>query len=675
MFDTLLQRNIEPPEYVKDRSARFAVLLVSSHGVAATLEQVKQTRNDEEKRLRAVALSGGLDHECAIHEILHATLRTLVSREFADEHLNRWIEYELTCECEHLSAKPGAIDVLGRLKKAGKRIFLISDMYLRKTDLVHILRHAGLVSFVDDVFVSSEDKLGKYSTRLFKAVLERAKIDPREAIHVGDNYISDVVRPMQLGLHAVWLHEKHVLRRRRRLHIKTEAATDSHDWSIVASSLGALPALVEQGSHAAIYRLGYNCLGLAYALFVIHVLDRAHELRIREVYFLAREGRLFLEAAALLQEKVHRYRFLPKIGLHYLYVSRRSTMLPSIRQIGEREINVASFRRSPVTLRHLLATYNLDIKDFAEPIQDNGLDPDAEIDDPTTPGLTAFLRDGRFKQTLERRRAQSTLLLERYLEQEGFFTEGGKIFCDVGWNGTIQINVTRAFGSRLDFPALYGAYFGRHESEVYDYSSVQMLPGFAMDCSRKDEDEQAMSGVQPLFEIAAAASHPSTIGYQLHGDKVVPVFGPETPRQYLEARHALRQGVRDYVGAFAETYPKHEINPDFLRREAIRRVVRLIRRPTAEEARAVAALKHSLDWGQEDTMASLVSDRTGWTHLFRPRECGRDTRLHPWTTGTAATLGPVKKPVYKAMLRAFAVRRWLLRQRGRVHIGKKINWR
>ena len=161
VFDTLLQRNIEPPEYVKDRSARFAVLLVSSHGVAATLEQVKQTRNDEENRLRAVALSGGLDHECAIHEILHATLRTLVSREFADEHLTRWIEYELTSECEHLSAKPGAIDVLGRLKKAGKRIFLISDMYLRKTDLVHILRHAGLVSFVDDVFVSSEEQARK----------------------------------------------------------------------------------------------------------------------------------------------------------------------------------------------------------------------------------------------------------------------------------------------------------------------------------------------------------------------------------------------------------------------------------------------------------------------------------------------------------------------------------
>jgi HAD superfamily hydrolase (TIGR01549 family) len=675
VFDTLLQRNIEPPEYVKDRSARFAVLLVSSHGVATTLEQVKQTRDDEENRLRAVALSGGLDHECAIHEILHATLRALVSSEFADEHLTRWIEYELTSECEHLSAKPGAIDVLGRLKKAGKRIFLISDMYLRKRDLVHILRHAGLVSFVDDVFVSSENKLGKYSTRLFKAVLERAKIDSGEAIHVGDNYISDVVRPMQLGWHAVWLHEKHVLRRRRRLHTKTKAATDSHDWSIVASSLGALPALAEQGSHATVYQLGYNCLGLAYALFVIHVLDRAHELRIRDVYFLAREGRLFLEAAALLQEKVHRYRFLPKIGLHYLYVSRRSTGLPSIRQMGEREINVASFRRSPVTLRQLLVTYNLDIKDFAEVIQDNGLDPDAEIDGLRTPGLTAVLHDDRFKQTLERRRAESKLLLERYLEQEGFFTTGGKILCDVGWNGTIQINVTRAFGSRRDFPALYGAYFGRHDSGVYDYSSVQMLPGFAMDCFRKDEDEQAMCAVQPLFEMAAAASHPSTIGYRLDRDEVLPVFGPETPSQYLEARYALRQGVRDYIGAFAETYPKHEINPDFLRREAIRRVVRLIRRPTAEEARAVAALKHSVDWGQEDTMASVVSDKTGWTHLFRVRECGRDIRLHPWTTGTAATLGPVKKPLYKAMLCAFAIRRWLLRQRGRVHIGKKIRWR
>jgi HAD superfamily hydrolase (TIGR01549 family) len=389
MFDTLLQRNIEPPEYVKDRSARFAVLLVSSHGVAATLEQVKQTRNDEEKRLRAVALSGGLDHECAIHEILHATLRTLVSREFADEHLNRWIDYELTCECEHLSAKPGAIDVLGRLKKAGKRIFLISDMYLRKTDLVRILRHAGLVSFVDDVFVSSEDKLGKYSTRLFRAVLERAKIDPREAIHVGDNYISDVVRPMQLGLHAVWLHEKHVLRRRRRLHIKTEAATDAHDWSIVASSLGALPA-AERVSHAAIYRLGYNCLGLAYALFVIHVLDRAHELRIREVYFLAREGRLFLEAAALLQEKVHRYRFLPKIGLHYVYVSRRSTVLPSIRQIGEREINVASFRRSARLRCAICWQLTTLISRTLQNRSDNGLIPDAE----------STINDARFNRCL-----------------------------------------------------------------------------------------------------------------------------------------------------------------------------------------------------------------------------------------------------------------------------------
>ena len=50
------------------------------------------------------------------------------------------------------------------------------------------------------MYVSSEYALTKRSGNLFKKVLELESVSPNEALHIGDNLISDYLMPKKCGM-------------------------------------------------------------------------------------------------------------------------------------------------------------------------------------------------------------------------------------------------------------------------------------------------------------------------------------------------------------------------------------------------------------------------------------------------------------------------------------------
>lgn len=654
IFDTLIERNIEPPDYIKHRSARFLAMLMRKDGLEATQAEIMAARDEEESRLRRNALEDGFDHECGLDEIMQAAGARLGASE---EVVAKWREYEIAAEIDHLKPKPGAKELLQALKARGKRVFLISDMYLHKRDLEAILGHHGLLEYVEEVFVSSEHRLGKHSRKLFSTVLGILGIAPSELIHVGDNYMSDVIRPMQLGISAVWLYEPKRLRERHALAAEMHESNSMADWSAIAAKVGATPSLparvnsFSSVAERALYQVGFEILGPLYALYAAHSLEQAVELGVDDIYFLAREGELFKIACEKLLANVKRFRLsghAPR--LHYLYVSRVATILPSIRELGERELKIARFRYYDVNLRELLRTFGLKTDDFADEIEQMKVDtekvaysPDEERE------LLKAVSHPAFNKKLKGLIEDSRSRLRKYLEQEGFFGAGGKkMFCDIGWNGTIQVNVTRAFGRDQDFPKLYGMYFGRHSTPLYEYDEPNsvFLPGYAIDPDRYSEEEASISKLLAIFEIAAAAPHPSTVGYGEMDGKFGPIFAKETATDLTSPpRQALRDGVRDYIDAFAVSYGGFEVDLSALRTSAIRNVARFLNNPTAAEAKGVACLRHEIDWGDEGTLM-LVSDKTTWSSVFKPAAFRREVHRSIWKEGTLATLGAAL-PVYQ----------------------------
>jgi len=90
------------------------------------------------------------------------------------------------------------------LKKLEIKICVLSDgAALKQYEKILRLR---LQDFLDEIIISEEVGIRKPNPKLFELPLKRFKIQPSEAIYVGDNYKNDIIPCMQLGMHTVLIH-------------------------------------------------------------------------------------------------------------------------------------------------------------------------------------------------------------------------------------------------------------------------------------------------------------------------------------------------------------------------------------------------------------------------------------------------------------------------------------
>lgn len=96
-------------------------------------------------------------------------------------------------------ANPFMLAVWKRLVDAGKRIMVVSDMYLSERTIREIIEGAGFVG-AERIFVSCEYHRSKADGRLFGVVMDSFGGKKPSIVHVGDNPHSDIKMAQQCGL-------------------------------------------------------------------------------------------------------------------------------------------------------------------------------------------------------------------------------------------------------------------------------------------------------------------------------------------------------------------------------------------------------------------------------------------------------------------------------------------
>ncbi len=92
---------------------------------------------------------------------------------------------------------PHAHEVLGELKKRGRRLLVVSNW---DGLLPRVLEVVGLDGYFDDVVVSALVGAAKPDPRIFTAALERAGSPPGAVVHVGDEPEADGAGAAALGI-------------------------------------------------------------------------------------------------------------------------------------------------------------------------------------------------------------------------------------------------------------------------------------------------------------------------------------------------------------------------------------------------------------------------------------------------------------------------------------------
>ena len=117
---------------------------------------------------------------------------------------------EISTELSVCKANPAALEFFNTVKKAGKRVVIISDMYLSASAIERILINCGYGLTGVNVYVSSEYGKTKQSGSLFREVLKEVlrvlreeggdSVEGKDVFHIGDNFISDYLMPRKCGM-------------------------------------------------------------------------------------------------------------------------------------------------------------------------------------------------------------------------------------------------------------------------------------------------------------------------------------------------------------------------------------------------------------------------------------------------------------------------------------------
>ena len=668
LFDTLLVRDVEPPDFLKRRSAKYAEMVLGQSGFPVTYGLFLDARAQVEADLRAAAARQGRDYECRLRDVISGTLELILGRDVAPRHTDDLIDYELEAERQRLALAPGAAAALEAIKKQGKRIVAVSDMYLERTHVERLLEALGIGGLVDGIYMSSDYLAGKHSRRLFRQMIEEEGADPQQVLHVGDNPISDVARPIETGIDAVWLRSRRRQKRRKKLAQLAEQALQTGRIGPLVSYSSPSGAFRRKGKDAlpseqarTLYDVGFDRIGPSFCAFVLHVAEDCLRNNVEDVYFIAREGFVFQRIYDIFNARILRFTKTPPPAQHYVFLSRLSTSLPSVEKFGDREILIGLWREEPEGLHSIFQAFSLNPEDFADICSRAGIrdmrenPPDPLNHEP----YNRLFADAEFKKRLAEQRDAARADLRDYLASVGFFgANERKALVDVGWNGTIQANITRAFGGDPDFPLLSGYYYGRRQCSYHDYRCCPRSvyhPGFAYDQRRPDPHEQAVERFIPIFELTAGGPHGTTLGLRRGPDGAVEPIVKEHAQP--EEVRLLQEGIFDYARQFADTYDLHEIDPMVLNKAAVQDLAAFVLRPTRAQARAVRALMHDADWGAE-TKFSLVSDDLKPWEWLNPKRVRRALDQSIWQEGTLRLSGV---PCVFALRRAFRGARRVLR--------------
>ena len=101
-----------------------------------------------------------------------------------------------------MRAYDDAVPTLRALKERGLTLGLVSNIY---QDLGDLCQRLGVAPFLDFMVSSQSAGAEKPHAGIFLAALEKAKVEPQEALHVGDQYHGDVVGARGVGIHPILL--------------------------------------------------------------------------------------------------------------------------------------------------------------------------------------------------------------------------------------------------------------------------------------------------------------------------------------------------------------------------------------------------------------------------------------------------------------------------------------
>lgn len=409
---------------------------------------------------------------------------------------------------------------------AKKQVLLITDMYLPESTIKEILQEHGIKEY-DGLFVSSQSGYQKSTGALYAYIRKKRNIKRMDLwIHFGDHLKSDYYQAKRHHILAYLVGRKNVYKDRLRL----------------------------QWDGADIYaRFGYNVLGpwmLGYILW----LGRQFELfNIKQAFFLSREGYFIMKCFI-------RYYGCSRIKTNYLYVSRKSLLMPVLDN-ADIFCQLLDFR--PVGVKNAyeyLLSLGFGKESAKRYLRQNQIHAWAD-------GHDVFRNTKTLLKALEREQKGNKSYLPEYLFQEK--VGGTFAVVDVGWTGTMQVALEKNLASHAVPHEIYGFFMGqRPEMKAFTSFGIRNRGWLCSYDGPKYVQQLLLSGTC-LFEMLMMPPQGTTVGYRREDNgTIAPVLEPCEYGGHYKKISVMQKYALKFIDDYKTVYGNRAANSkeDFMER-------------------------------------------------------------------------------------------------------------
>ncbi len=230
-----------------------------------------------------------------------------------DAQYKDFYEKEKDFERQILIPNPKVKEVFDYAKSKGKKIIVISDMYLDGKFLHDVLKEKGYTG-ISKCYVSSDYKKMKMTGTLFPVVIKDQGIEPSKILHIGDNFQSDYAIPFSYGFDASFFYKNIdcLFQHDVRVPAFYEKNKDNLGISIILGMLSYIYA-TDESNYWKIF--GFKYAGPIIFAYMEWLMQKLQDDNISDVMFIARDGYTLQKVFDILDEN-------KDFNSNYVYASR-----------------------------------------------------------------------------------------------------------------------------------------------------------------------------------------------------------------------------------------------------------------------------------------------------------------------------------------------------------------
>lgn len=489
--------------------------------------------NFKEKRLLAEANLRNRypDKDCDIDEIYDELSKDM---NWDNNQSQKAKEIEIETQKRLICPKEGLVEVLKYVKhQLKKEVNIISDMYLKKSDIEDILSSIGVKKEdYNNLYVSSDTDKRKDNEEMWRYYKEI--YNDKKLIHIGDNEVADVQIPGDMGIanyHVMSnksLFQVSDLGKVIRKNNYTNIA-DRVQLGIILNKSFKEPFAYNDSKFKVKFdsprEIGFSVFGPIILNYILWIIRKTKESNISKVLFCSREGYLLRQVYDLMANTYD----LPKS--EYVYVSRRALSMATI--YNEEDISI------PLEIYYEGKLKNLIEKRYGLTLE-NVTDDDIKLPDDKNKVLKVLKP---YEAEILKRASYERGNYKAYLEN--ILTENC-IIADIGYSGTIQYLLSKLTGLKFD-----GMYMATDEKKKPEMIGGNKISGYYIDGDF--EQEISKSFIHRYHLILESVLIAPDGQLKMIGENGKPVFEQETNELYDENIKEIHSGILDFANEYAQT--------------------------------------------------------------------------------------------------------------------------